>query len=106
MTKGESSVVILDDRRIAGGNEQYHFVGTYRREAGRIFFRAFVAYHGEQCTAPPGEHGLPYEAEGIGEISPDRKRIDYVARVVGRPDCRIEGCFVRLAEVPNFRKLS
>jgi hypothetical protein len=29
-----------------------------------------------------------------------------VARVVGKPDSRIEGTFVRIAEVPNFRKLS
>jgi hypothetical protein len=99
-------VVLLDDRRIVGGNERYHFVGIYRREASRIFFRAFVAFHGERRKVPRTSDGAPYETEGIGEISLDCKRIEYVARVVGKPDSRIEGTFVRIAEVPNFRKLS
>lgn len=100
------TVALLDDRRIVGGNDKYHFVGIYRLEASRIFFRAFVAFHGKRRRSPSAFDQTPYETEGIGEISPDLTRIDYVAHVVGRPDSRIEGTFERIAEVPNFRKLS
>lgn len=100
------TVALLDDRRIIGGNDKYHFVGVYWREASRIFFRAFVAFHGERRRLPSTVDSAPYETEGIGEISADRTRIEYVAHVVGQPDSRIEGTFERIAEVPNFRKLS
>jgi len=99
------TLAMLDDRRIVGGNHRYHFVGIYRCEAGRIFFRVFVAFHGERRRSSRPRERVPYEAEGIGEISPDRKRIEYVARIVGRPESQLDGSFVRIAEVPNFRNL-
>jgi len=100
------TLAMLDDRRIVGGNHGYHFVGIYRREASRIFFRVFVAFHGERRRSSRPRDSAPYEAEGIGEISPDHKRIEYVARIVGRPESQLDGSFLRIAEVPNFRNLS
>ena len=96
-------LALLDDRRIIGGNDRFHFVGVYRREATRIFFRAFVSFHGGRCGRSRVE--APYEAEGIGEISADERLIDYVARIVGEPDSQFEGSFTRIAEVPNFREV-
>jgi len=100
-----SSIVLLDDRRVVGGNSELHFVGTYQVIDGRVYFRTFVAFHGQTAQEPKDGETLPYETEGIGEISADRRSIHYVAHVVGTKALFFEGTCRRIAEVPNFRKV-
>ena len=105
-TRPCSSVALLDDRRIVGGNERRHFVGTYGMAGGRLYFHGHVSFHGSEPDAEDDEDRIPYEIEGVGEISADGSEIQYVAHIVGRRGQILHGTLRRIAEVPNFRKLS